>query len=258
MQHIESLRRADEGFRAQTHYRVIVAELDAQAGQYALRALVDVLPPNDLGLCIGEVGHNLRSALDGLIYQLGKANRAKEKTLAWTQFPIYLNADPPGCVGKCPKGVPAHFGCRGLRLIKPLKDAHKTVIERLQPYQAGNGGKDSPLYLLNELNNADKHRLLQVIGGKAMGYSGGGAWGNNPMPDYFINTSAVLEDGAKVGYVAATDVAARNVRMSQNILPYIGFWEGCEAVTGRGVTFTLSPMADEVSKVIEGFGPEFG
>jgi len=143
-------------------------------------------------------------------------------------------------------------------MIKALCDCHQAMIKRLQPYRAGNGGKRSPLYLLHELNNADKHRLLQSVGGKAMGYGAGGGWGDEPMPDYWVSTRKVLEDGANVGSVSKVYVDKRQVRMEQEIFPSIAFWEGCEAVTGNGVCFTLSSIANEVSKIVESFGLEFG
>jgi hypothetical protein len=114
------------------------------------------------------------------------------------------------------------------------------------------------LYLLHELNNADKHRLLQVVGAKPAGYFAGAAWGDEPLPKYWISTRTVFEDGAEVGRVAAADIERRKVQMEQRIFPLIAFWQGCEAVAGSGVCFTLSQIAERVSQIIESFGPEFG
>jgi len=255
--HIEVLRLANAGFTAKADYRVVVAELDPKSREYALRALINVLPPLELGVCIGEVAHDLRSALDGLIYQLGMLNGASEEALTRTQFPIFLKQRVLGCRGKC-SGKPPHFTCGGLKLIKPLRREHQAEIERLQPYRRGNKGKRSPLYFLHELNNADKHRLLQVVGAKPAGYGAGAAWGDEPLPDYWILPRTVFEDGAKVGGVAAADVHKRKVQMEQRIAPLIAFWQGCKAVQGLGVAPTLSQIADHASQIIESFGPEFG
>jgi hypothetical protein len=67
----------------------------------------------------------------------------------------------------------------------------------------------------------------------------------------------VFEDGAKVGRVAAADVDKRKVQMEQRIHPYMAFWQGCEAVQGRGVTPTLIQITDHVSQIIESFAPDF-
>ena len=256
---IEALRLADASFRAQADYRVVVAELKPKSREHALRARVNILPPLELGVWIGEVAHNLRSALDGLVYQLGLLNGASEEALTRTQFPIFLKGRVAKCHGKCGgKKKPPHFRCNGKKLIKPLRREHQTAIERLQPYRRGNLGKRSPLYLLHELNNADKHRLLQVVGAKPAGYFAGAAWGDEPLPKYWISTRTVFEDGAEVGRVAAADIERRKVQMEQRIFPLIAFWQGCEAVAGSGVCFTLSQIAERVSQIIESFGPEFG
>lgn len=253
---IRVLRSIQDEFRAQCDYRVVVAELDTKRQQFALRALVNILPPSDLGLCIGEVAHNLRSALDGLVYQLGKLNEASERDLTRTQFPIFLKQRFSGCVGKCQRRPP-HYRCSAKRYIEPLKQKHKTAIERWQPYRYGNLGKRSPLYLLHELNNADKHRLLQVAGGNVAGYFAGAAWGRERFPDYRITLHQPVEDGARIGRVRAADVRGRRVRREQKIPALIAFWKGCPAVEGRGVTYILSQMEEKVSEIVESFEPEF-
>ena len=70
-------------------YSVGIAEFDRKAGRHNLR--VKGGPPtfpDEWGVLIGEIAHNLRSALDGLAWQL-----ALLKTTApydRTAFPIYL------------------------------------------------------------------------------------------------------------------------------------------------------------------------
>jgi hypothetical protein len=113
------------------------------------------------------------------------------------------------------------------------------------------------LYLLHELNNADKHRLLQVLGGKPMAYSTGVAWGNEPMPEYYIRTDTVFEDGAQVGEAASAGDDARQVQVDQQITPYIAFWQGCRAVAGRWIVGTQNEICTHVSEIVESFEPEF-
>lgn len=142
-------------------------------------------------------------------------------------------------------------------MIESLHRSHRAMIKRLQPYRSGNLGLKSPLYFLHQINNADKHRLLPVVGGKGAGY-GVGYWVDaENIPNYHISLSVVLEDGAEVGYAGASDVHGRKVRMEQGLSTYIAFWQGCDAVKGRGVAFTLSQIAEHVSEIVEGFLPEF-
>jgi hypothetical protein len=254
------VRAEDERLLAHADYRLIVAELDAGGRKNAIRALVNVLPPDDLGVCVGEIAHNLRSALDGLVYRLERLRFPNPPYASTrTQFPIFDRRSVKGCRGKgrCRK-KPRHFRCNnGAQMIQGLWPCHRAAIKLLQPYHRGNLGKKNPLYLLQELNNADKHRLLQVLGGRAAGYFVGGGWGEDPaLPDYHLWAS-VLEDGAHVGDVSARFVRAGEVRMDQQVSPYIVFWKGCDAVYGRGVAAVLSQIAEHVSEIVESFAPEF-
>jgi hypothetical protein len=60
-----------------------------------------------------------------------------------------------------------------------------------------------------------------------------------------------LKDGAKIGE------ATMDVHVSADILPLVSFWKGCESVRTRGVIFVLDRIANQVSEIVEGFGPEF-
>lgn len=114
---------------------------DLQSGQHVLKvSRIDPVPFEVL-LIAGDMLHNLRSALDHLIWQLVLAN-GQTPTKA-TAFPICdsaarYNADRAGKV----KGV--------------SPDAVK-VLDSIEPYQ---GGKGHQLWVLHQLDITDKHRLL--------------------------------------------------------------------------------------------------
>jgi hypothetical protein len=142
-------------------------------------------------------------------------------------------------------------------MIQHLKREHRVAIKAWQPYRRGNLGRDSSLFLLHELNNADKHRLLQVLGGKAGAYFVGASWGDGPLPDYRIWGRTVLEDGAQVGEVSTRWVRSRQVQLEQGISPYIAFWLGCDAVRGLGVVATLARISERVEEIVESFAEAF-
>src|SRR5688572_25272980 len=86
---IVGLQRAFQRFFDDHLYKIRVAEYNRKADNYSLR--VESGPPGfpvDWSLAIGEIAHNLRAALDGLIYQLIRDNGK------WpnfnNQFPIFL------------------------------------------------------------------------------------------------------------------------------------------------------------------------
>ena len=147
---IDLLRKADDTFREKANYRLIQAELDTKRRKQHYRILINVLPALEWGVCIGEIAHNLHSALNGLTWQLALF---KTKTAAAnTQFPIFL-------VGRTKKrrrgrrsGLIPHFEgmelSDGRSMIRNLLPEHQTAVERLQPYKRGNGGVRNPLYRL--------------------------------------------------------------------------------------------------------------
>lgn len=101
-------------------------------------------PKREWGVLIGEVIHNMRSALDHTIY--ATAQRPSRKN----QFPIYTSR----------RGWDSQAG-RMLRSV-PLHVAE--FVESRQPFQAS--GTERPdqhmLAILNRLSNHDKHRLLHT------------------------------------------------------------------------------------------------
>ena len=134
------------------------------------------------------------------------------------------------------------------RLLKP---EHKTFIEGLQPYE---GRPDyHPLNWLEEINNSDKHRLIQVVGAK-LAIGPGLAWMGDReiIPLMSIDGFTILENGAEI----YSDIPP-DVQVVQNIVPSIAFANGCEIVKGRGVIFILNKIAILVSDIIDSFPNEF-
>ncbi len=256
---IERLRLAEDAFRQNTKYHIVHTECDLQTRNNIYRVRVEGLPPSpEWGIYIGEIAHNLRSALDQLVYQLALL---KTKTPASnSQFPIFL-------VGRAKRRKPGkrrelipHFeGMRlsdGRSMIRDLSRKHQAMIERLQPYHRSNramngphsanqsGARNSHLWWLHEINNADKHRLIQVVGAKkgAYWYS---HWGHiEPKIIFYGN---MLQDSAKFCS------APSDVHMNPTVFPLISFDNTCPAVLGYGVHYVLSEIAKTVSSIIEEF-----
>lgn len=106
-----------------------------------------------LPLMIGDCLHNLRSALDYLVYQLALKNGAPTLFADKTFFPIYLTK--------------SDFDDRVKNLVKPfISSAALTEIEKCQPYSAYDVPSEADIWILNRLDIFDKHRLLVVAGQK--------------------------------------------------------------------------------------------
>jgi hypothetical protein len=152
--------------RAKEHFDALGAELAAWAKTESMRVVKEVredgrehrvfveiidYPPLDRWASMaGDCVHNLRSALDSLlygiaIYQTGLNPPSDEKVI---QFPIVTDS--------------TKFKGQSYR-IRSLSDSVKNEIEKLQPYNRPHADLPPLLELLNVLSNQDKHRTLNVV-----------------------------------------------------------------------------------------------
>lgn len=118
---------------------------DGKEGVFVVKTRVPDTPPTELSLPLGDCLQNLRSALDHLVWQLTLANNRTPNRA--TAFPIF-------------REEPADRN----KLLDPMRKIHpdaQAIIEEIQPFKNGEGdAADTFLWVLHELNNVDKHRLL--------------------------------------------------------------------------------------------------
>jgi hypothetical protein len=113
---------------------------------------VSRFPPDELwGPIIGDAVHNLRSALDHLVWELATPH-ARAETPRRIEFPIILDD---------PASNPEIRGAFTKKL-KCLRPESHAVIDGAQPYKTGDF--HHPLWLLQTLWNTDKHRTLHTTG----------------------------------------------------------------------------------------------
>lgn len=99
-------------------------------------------PRDDFPLVVGDCVHNLRTALDYIVYQLVLANNKTPTTN--NLFPICNSSQSWNGALKRDRLCGVHLKA-------------KTLIERLQPCHRPD---NRPLWILSELENIDKHRAL--------------------------------------------------------------------------------------------------
>jgi hypothetical protein len=200
--HMDDLRGQVHEFGRQNQNKIVVAELEPCGEYYALRAHVPAQPPIQWGTLIGDIAHNLRSALDALMWQL-----------------IILNGHPDPSVFKNPRPAFPIFedfkstkqDCwvqKGRKHVDGrVRPEHAVVIEQCQPYHTRKERFSiSTLWALHELNNVDKHKLMHVVQLSSNKLFSNFMPGNLPieaelMWKHTIWTADVLEHGAKVGKV---------------------------------------------------------
>jgi hypothetical protein len=122
----------------------IVHESDPQTRDYVFRVKVREPPPlREWGLTVGDVLHNLRSALDSLAWQLvilSTGTEPPEQIARKIYFPLAASPD-------------SFFRRAVLEHVLPV---HRDLMHDVQPYQAGYGA----LGTLDELSRQDKHRAI--------------------------------------------------------------------------------------------------
>lgn len=118
---------------------------DATDGQplYVLRAVEVPTVPSAILTTIGDTLFNLRSALDQLAFALCDISGKPEGTLKRIYFPISESQEK--------------YQTTGAEVRRLAKPAAIEVLDAIQPYK---GGKADVLWVLETLNNIDKHRLL--------------------------------------------------------------------------------------------------
>ena len=119
-----------------------------------LRVHIEKAPNPIWGIRIGEVIHNLRSALDHAVWELVVRNKGvAPKIPSKNQFPIFQTE-----IGH------RSFDTTGTQLmLAGVSSGAIDLIRTEQPFCTGEK-LECPLWHLQELSNADKHRTIHVTG----------------------------------------------------------------------------------------------
>lgn len=147
-EHMEALNRAMQGFLWRGPYE-LWKNIDRQTNDYVVYMRIRDDPPIKWSIIIGEICHNLRSALDHLAWQLVKANGNKPNRN--TGFPIF--SDDPFADNASEKTLE-----RWERMTRGMHTDDIAILKGFQPYNTGD--QANPLFMLNSLSNRDKHREM--------------------------------------------------------------------------------------------------
>jgi hypothetical protein len=234
------------------HEHGIFTQVDEQVGLGVVRVVFPYATRLWWGTVIGEIAHDLRSALDNLVSQLVILNG--ESPTKRNQFPIFA--------------VPAEYAQKVGSYLRGTTPIARTLIEALQPYHAGNGSRSHPLWLLAELSNQDKHRVppLAVLNITAadirMSHPAGKkifAIGQDSWPPVLLPEDTRLdafEDHADIMSFVLV-MPGSQVNVDFQFTTAIAFADVGDA-TGQPVRKTLHALADFVEMTLErDFAPLF-
>ncbi|HYM44773.1 MAG TPA: hypothetical protein VES65_01250 [Solirubrobacteraceae bacterium] len=144
-EHLDTLKDQVSTFLDTDPYGVR-QHIHPETGGYSLSIEIRQQPPLLINVIVGDLIHNLRSALDHLAWQLVLANGRKPS--GSTQFPIFVRepvADDD--IGKWKARV------------KGMSPEVVKEIASIQPYAADGEARLHSLAILNAFSNEDKHKL---------------------------------------------------------------------------------------------------
>jgi hypothetical protein len=241
--HVDEFRDGVRTFTDRAPY-VPRGEYDASSNEFIIRAAANSAfagIPLELPLIAGDVAHQLRSALDHLVWQLVIQNTGEEPVGTKSGFPIFLNE--------------AGYDARAAAMIAGVSEEASVRIRAAQPFHAGQDADRVWTWVLHQLNNTDKHRLIPVtidytfVGHVRMTTADGTVTEILPPLEEVRDP---LHDGMEIVRVPAP----ADVRGVTVDVPF-GFDIAFEQVAGlRRYTASalLIEMTDYVEKLIESFG----
>ncbi len=220
-------------------------------------------PPRlmEWGVMVGDIVHNLRSALDHLIEQLTILNVGT--SYKQTEFPIFADRDRFFAFKK--NGLPnERDATSGLYKIRGLAPCDQAAVERLQPYHRQNGVLSHPLLLLHKLNNIDKHQVVPVVTltfvSHSMGIGGPGQAVEFSMEigPHLFQASTPVEDQAEVGRLKFQIHRASDpeVQVNWDYATDVSFEEGGVG-QGRKVAEALREAQACVLGIVSQFSPRW-
>jgi hypothetical protein len=161
-EHTQAIKSEIRRWRDSNPY-LITREHNTDFTRHSLVAHVGIHPPLvRWSLMVGDVIHNLRSALDHLVYAIAVMESKGVIPLPGESnimFPI-RNSD-------------TDFRSVEKKRLMSLRTESRTAIEACQPYNRKHSDLPPLLSVLEELEIADKHKLLQIaFTGQAQGEVG--------------------------------------------------------------------------------------
>lgn len=231
-EHLESVREIVDDFR-EVADESLWAHREGETGETVVFTLGDVRePPPRLGIFTGDFVQNCRAALDHLAWQLVKypAQPTPEKPTADKEiaFPIYARQS-------------AYTG-RELRGATPEA---KALIEATQPYHAGKDARSHPLWVLRELSNWDKHRVLHTVA-NSIGPTGVLA-GEEILERIEFVAPGIVQEGAELAKFTLKSEASPEMKVQLYFALHVTFGDG--PAVGRNVDRVLVDIFNFVTDI---------
>lgn len=199
-------------------------------------------PPTNIALVIGDCVHNLRSALDHVVFAMITTNPSRPDGTPSdrTMFPISDTRE--GHRKQIERGR-----------IKGLADPVAALVDELQPYHTREKGLDytlNPLWVLNKLENIDKHRRLMLASAVARHAHVSIRYADGGETDLMILQDEIHDRAILTSYPPARD--GREVQMNGYMMVFVAVNEVDElpSASGNDICHVLQVMVDQIGNAI--------
>lgn len=246
-QHLQAFQAAWQAHSAITTHVALESIEEVPEGRRATVSITSGELAPDLGVPLGDAVHNLRSSLDHLVCQLAIAAR-NPAACDKTQFPIFATDTPDN-------------RRRIQRWIRHTSTAAQAEIVALQPFNRQSVDPSSDLlWLLSELDNIDKHRLLLVARAHfrdmLFSFAVDGEWREIAMsrrPEW--QPLRFGTDPLRFRLTIPRDPTKPKTNVEVKAEPVVGavFRQTGLKCDGREIIPTLSAMVSEVKAVVDSF-----
>lgn len=194
---------------------------------------------------LGEIVHDLRSALDSAVYDLTVAEQGRP--LDHTEFPVFEDESKYDATNK--DGSP-RWGS-GVYKVRGINAAAKGLIRDLQPFEfrKHHAGDEQPVVaLVHELNIIDKHRSVHLVRQETDQFEARVVRDIQPVEEWVFPLGKI-EDGAVLGSWVPT-ITDDEPDMEFTIDFEIVLADTVPALDGQAVSALLEILVRGVEKLI--------
>lgn len=224
---------------AEAYPRIFKTNVDFERGNGSVFVAEDVQLPPAFGIIFGDIMHNLHSALDNLVFALGKiAGRPTRES----RFPIVNHENE-------------WFTADVLAGLHAVRPHDRALIEAHQPFMRINGvhPDQNVLARIKNYSNEDKHRVITPVWGHAVVTSNNVVTERCDVFDVDQKSSPLRKNAEIITFSVRVTGPDPKVNMEATLALYPALGSRGEHVHD----FTYAAI-DYVRALIEQFRPSFG
>lgn len=256
---IDELQTALVAFAKEIKSDGFTNDKDSSTGDLVFRFRVTkpTTPDPNWSIQISEIAHLLRSCLDNLAWQLALLNT--KEPFRKTEYPIFLNRRSKDSSAYIPDAIMIKPGGRAVGKLQSILSKHRAMMEKTQPYHRRKHREQDPLWILHEMNNADKHKDIHFTNvaqlGNALQFLGGAP--SIIAQGLTFRTGVPFEDGAEFLRIKSI-ISASSVKINPRYSINICFDGNCPtSFANLPVIRTISRIEARVKEILDMFVMEF-